>query len=60
MLVQSCLTVLFEEPFWIGLYERRHNGYYEVCKITFGVEPKISEVYNFCCKIGLSCVLLKP
>ena len=47
MLVQSCLTVLFEEPFWIGLYERRHNGYYEVCKITFGVEPKISEVYNF-------------
>lgn len=47
MLVQSCLTVLFEEPFWIGLYERRYNGYYEVCKITFGVEPKISEVYNF-------------
>jgi len=47
MLVQSCLTVLFEEPFWIGLYERRYNGYYEVCKITFGAEPKINEVYNF-------------
>lgn len=47
MLVQSCLTVLFEEPFWVGLYERRCNGCYEICKITFGTEPKESEIYNF-------------
>ncbi len=47
MLMQSCLTVLFEEPFWVGLYERRCNGCYEICKITFGTEPKESEIYNF-------------
>lgn len=47
MLVQSCFTVLFEEPFWIGLYERQFNNKYEVCKITFGAEPKENEVYNF-------------
>ena len=41
------LTVLFEAPFWIGLYERESGGLYEVCKITFGAEPKDYEVYAF-------------
>lgn len=38
---------MFEAPFWIGLYERYDDGYYEVCKITFGSEPKDYEVYDF-------------
>jgi len=38
---------MFEDPFWIGLYERYDNGQYEVCKITFGSEPKDYEVYEF-------------
>ena len=46
----SKLTVLFEDPFWIGLYEREDNGRYEVCKITFGAEPKDYEVYDFLLK----------
>ena len=46
----SNLTVLFEDPFWIGLYEREDNGRYEVCKITFGAEPKDYEVYDFLLK----------
>lgn len=41
------LTVLFEDPFWIGIYERTRNGQYEVCKITFGAEPKDYEVHTF-------------
>lgn len=41
------LTVLFENPFWIGLYERIECDEYEVCKITFGAEPKDYEVYDF-------------
>ena len=44
------LTVFFEEPFWIGLYEREFDGKYEVCKITFGAEPKDYEVYDFMLK----------
>ena len=47
---QSNLTILFEAPFWIGLYERTDNGKYEVCKITFGSEPKDYEVYEFLLK----------
>lgn len=41
------LTVLFEAPFWVGIYERQFEGQYQICKITFGAEPKDYEVYSF-------------
>lgn len=41
------LTVLFEEPFWIGLLERWEGGRYAACKITFGAEPRDCEIYDF-------------
>ena len=41
----AVLTVLFEDPFWVGIYERREGRAYQVCKITFGAEPKDYEVY---------------
>ena len=44
---QSKLTVLFEEPFWIGVFERSSGGRYEACKVTFGAEPKEGELYAF-------------
>lgn len=47
MITKGSLTVLFENPFWIGLYERMSGNRYEVCKITFGAEPKDYEVYDF-------------
>lgn len=50
MAVRSSLTILFENPFWIGLYERIDGGKYEACKITFGAEPKDYEVYEFLLK----------
>lgn len=46
----AVLTILFQDPFWIGLYEREWDGRYEVCKITFGAEPKDYEVYDFLLK----------
>lgn len=50
MATKSSLTILFENPFWIGLYERIDDNKYEVCKITFGAEPKNYEVYDFLLK----------
>lgn len=41
------LTVYFENPFWVGLFERISNHQLTVCKVTFGAEPKDFEVYNF-------------
>lgn len=43
----SRLTVFFEDPFWVGVYEREFSGRYEACKITFGSEPRDYEVYDF-------------
>lgn len=50
MPTKSILTVLFEDPFWIGVYERIDGDQYEVCKITFGAEPKDYDVYDFLLK----------
>lgn len=50
MPTKSTLTVLFEDPFWIGVYERIDGDQYEVCKITFGAEPKDYDVYDFLLK----------
>lgn len=41
------LSVFFEEPFWIAVYEINENGNYKVCKIIFGSEPKDYDVYNY-------------
>lgn len=41
------LTVLFDNSFWVGLFESIENGIYKVCKVTFGPEPRDDEVYNF-------------
>lgn len=46
-MAQSTLTVFFEDPFWVGAYERMDGERYEVCKITFGAEPKDYEVWEF-------------
>ncbi|MBN2851324.1 MAG: YjdF family protein [Clostridia bacterium] len=41
------LTVYFEDPFWIGIFERLDQNLCEVSKIVFGPEPKDYEVYEF-------------
>ena len=44
------LTVYFEGPFWIGVFERISDGKLSVCKVTFGPEPKDYEVLEFILK----------
>lgn len=44
------LTVFFEEPFWVGVFESVWKGKLSVCKITFGPEPKDYEIYDFILK----------
>ena len=44
------LTVYFENPFWVGVFERIENGKLSVCKVTFGAEPKDYEVWEFVLK----------
>ncbi len=41
------LTVLFEDPFWIGVFEITDHEGLRVCKVTFGAEPTEKEVMEF-------------
>ena len=41
------LTVFFEEPFWVGVFEQVSDGQLSVCKVTFGSEPKDYEIWEF-------------
>ena len=48
--VSGRLTVFFEDPFWVGIFESISDGKLSVCKVTFGAEPKDYEVYDFVLK----------
>ena len=41
------LTVYFEEPFWVGVFECIEDGKLSVAKVTFGAEPKDYEVQEY-------------
>ena len=45
--VSGKLTVYFEEPFWVGIFERIEDGKLSVAKLTFGAEPKDYEVQEY-------------
>lgn len=48
--VSGRLTVFFEEPFWVGVFERISDGKLSACKVTFGAEPKDYEIFDFILK----------
>lgn len=44
------MTVFFEAPFWVGVFERISEKRLTVCRVTFGAEPKDYEVDGFILK----------
>lgn len=47
MTTEHSFTILFEDPFWIGLFEKTEDNQMQVCKVTFGAEPTDQEVLEF-------------
>ena len=45
--VKGKLTVFFEDPFWVGIFERIEDGKLSAAKVTFGAEPKDYEVQEY-------------
>jgi hypothetical protein len=41
------LTILFNEPFWVGIFEAMDGYELKVCKVTFGAEPRDQEIHEF-------------
>ena len=48
--VESKLTIYFEEPFWVGVFEELEGEKLSVCRVVFGAEPTDAEVYDFILK----------
>ena len=48
--ISGKLTVFFENPFWVGIFENFENDNLSVCKVTFGSETKEYEIYDFILK----------
>lgn len=40
------LTVYFDPPFWVGLFQREDEDGCRACKVTFGGEPRDQEVLD--------------
>ena len=49
-LISVTLTVFFEDPFWVGIFERIADKKLSVIKFVFGAMPKENEVYEFILK----------
>lgn len=41
------LNVFYEDPFWVGVFEKTFGDSLEVARVVFGKEPKDGEVYEF-------------
>lgn len=48
--VTGKLTVFFENPFWVGAFERIEDGRISASKVIFGAEPRDCEVYEWVLK----------
>ena len=59
--MEGKLTVYFEDPFWVGVFERVEEGKLSVCKVTFGAEPKDYFIFGLCQAAAgfAACKLLK-
>ncbi len=45
--VSGRLIVYFEDPFWVGVFERTIDSKLSVAKATFGSEPKDYDILEF-------------
>lgn len=44
------LTVFFEPPFWVGIFERVEEGRLSASKVVFGAQPRDCEVWELVVK----------
>ena len=47
---ESKLTIYFDEPFWVGVFEELDGKNLSVCRVVFGAEPTDAEIYVFILK----------
>lgn len=53
------LTVYFEGPFWVGVFERVENGRLTAARVVFGGEPRDADVFALVLE-GYSSLAFSP
>lgn len=48
--VSITLKVFFDESFWVGIFEFKHQGIFFASRVVFGAEPKEMEIYDLILK----------
>ena len=46
-MMEGKLTVYFEDPFWVGVFEKQDENGYAVARVVFGSEPGDAQLYEF-------------
>lgn len=44
------LTVFFDPPYWVGVFEECDNATLRTCRVVFGAEPKDYEILDYVLK----------
>jgi hypothetical protein len=45
--MEGKLTVYFDDPFWVGVFERDDETGFRVSRVVFGSEPTDAELYEY-------------
>lgn len=45
--MEGKMTVIYESPFWVGLFERTEQNSYQAARFVFGAEPTEPQLIQF-------------
>jgi hypothetical protein len=46
-MMESKMTVIFESPYWVGIFEKVEMGQYQAARYVFGAEPTEPQLLQF-------------
>jgi ribosomal protein L12E/L44/L45/RPP1/RPP2 len=58
--MEGKMTVLYESPFWVGLFERTEQDKYQAARFVFGAEPTEPQLLQFALTSFLSLQFSQP
>jgi hypothetical protein len=58
--MEGKLTVFFDDPFWVGVFEREDETGFRASRVVFGAEPTDRELYEYIRREYVSLDFGKP
>lgn len=58
--MEGKLTVFYDPPYWVGIFEKIENEQFQACRFVFGAEPTDPQLLDFALKEYLSLQFSQP